>query len=96
MDAGHTSSEMTMQHHSLTSQAIHDSDNLRAEDGYRMPYRQRARHTAILVPILIFAIVAILVLLLSRPGFGQAETGRAVERTKHPRALSVREIGSVR
>lgn len=85
-----------MQHHSLTSQAIHDSANLRAEDGYRMQYRQRARHTAILVPILIFAIIAILVLLLSRPGFGQAKTGRVVECANHLRALSVLEFRSVR
>jgi predicted nucleic acid-binding Zn ribbon protein len=87
---------MTMQHRNVTSHAIHNSDNLRAEDGYRVQYRQRVRHTAILVPILIFAIIAILVLLMSRPGFGEAKTGRAVERTKHLPMQSILEFRSIR
>jgi hypothetical protein len=83
---GHAALEMNMKHHSLTNQTLNNSANLRAEDGYQMQDRQRALHTAILVPILIFAILAILLLLLNRPGFGQAESGRATGLVKQLRS----------
>jgi Carboxypeptidase regulatory-like domain len=65
-----------MKHHTLINQAMPDLSNLRAEDGYQAHQHQRALHTAILAPFLIFAIIAILILLLSHPTFGQAVGGR--------------------
>jgi len=65
-----------MKHFSVTNRSMHNTANLRAEDGYQMHQRQRALQTAILVPFLILAFIAILVLLLSHPAFGQAVGGR--------------------
>ena len=76
MDGGHAASEITMKHNLLSNHSMNDFANLRAEDGYRIHERQRAVHTAILVAFLLFAIIAILILLLSHPAFGQAVGGR--------------------
>jgi len=65
-----------MKHNLLSNHSMNDFANLRAEDGYRIQERQRAVHTAILVAFLLFAIIAILILLLSHPAFGQAVGGR--------------------
>lgn len=65
-----------MRHFSVTNRSMHNTANLRAEDGHQTHQRQRALQTAILVPFLIFAFIAILVLLLSHPAFGQAVGGR--------------------
>lgn len=60
-----------MKQHSLTSQAIYDSSNLRAEDGWMRRDQRSALHEAIFVPIVIFAIIAIVLLLFCHPAFGQ-------------------------
>lgn len=65
-----------MKHYTLTNQTLNSSANLRAEDGYRIQDRQRALHSAIFAPVLLFTIIAILVLLLCHPAFGQAVGGR--------------------
>ena len=69
-----------MKHHSLRSQAIYDSSNLRAEDGWRVQDGRTALYNAILAPVLLFAIIAIILLLFCHPAFGQA-AGREIDGT---------------
>jgi hypothetical protein len=71
-----------MKHHNLFNQATHDSANLRAEDGWQMRDRRSALYSAILTPLLIFAIIAILLLLICHPAFGQAAGGRIADCVK--------------
>ncbi|MGP8271688.1 MAG: hypothetical protein ACLQLH_16615 [Terracidiphilus sp.] len=78
-----------MKHHSPTRHAIQDFANLCAEDGYRVQDRQRSRHIAILVPVLLFAIIAILILLLCHPALGQTEAAGSAGCAKQLQALSV-------
>jgi len=61
-----------MKHQRLSNKAGYDPANLRAEDGFEAEDRRRRLQTAILAPVFVFAIIAIIILLLSHFAFGQA------------------------
>jgi hypothetical protein len=65
-----------MRHHNLASQTTYHSSNLRAEDGWTQKDRWGALQETILVPIVIFAIIAIVLLLFCHPAFGQVYGSR--------------------
>jgi hypothetical protein len=67
-----------MKHYSLTNQTMYDSSNLRAEDGWTRKDRRSALYEAIFVPVVIFAIIAIVLLLFCHPAFGHVP-GRGIE-----------------
>jgi len=64
-----------MKHRNLFDEAMYDSANLRAEDSFQTQDRRRTLQTAILAPVLLFAIIAIFLLLFCHPAFGQAVGG---------------------
>ncbi len=72
-----------MQQHNLASQTTYHSSNLRAEDGWTQKDRRSAPHESILVPIVIFVIIAIVLVLFCHPAFGQVHGCRIEDLVKN-------------